>query len=173
MSQAAQYQGDLVVNGVVYANGFSGRQGTVNDTMIVTPATPSAAIQGQKVQHQYNRVVDLNGTSTATAATVRRTVHVAHGTAGTILGFHVGAVGAAVGGATVTVDLKKNGSSILTSTITLDNSAAAFALVAGSLSASTIAAGDVLEAQITAVSAGGGTLPTGVFCRLVTREDPA
>jgi hypothetical protein len=76
--------------------------------------------------------------------------------------------------ATVTVDLKVNGTSILTSVITIDNTVAAYGSVAATLAAgaATLVAGNVLTIVITA-TAGGGTLPTGFFCETVVWEDPS
>jgi hypothetical protein len=69
---------------------------------------------------------------------------------------------AAVGGATGTVDIKKNGTTILTGTISIDNTLAARTELAGTLSGTpTVQPGDVLEAVVTA-NVGGGTLPTGL-----------
>lgn len=127
-----------------------------------------------KSGHQHEPALDLNGSSTATAAAVRRILHVVRGATATLVEFGVGAVTAATGNATATLDLKKNGSSILTATITLDNGAAAFEVVNPSgYSSTSLVQGDVLEAQITAVNAGTGALPAGVFAFATVREDPA
>jgi hypothetical protein len=71
----------------------------------------------------------------------------------------------------VTVDLKKNGVSILTSVITLDSGNTNRVVEAGTISGDgTLAAGDWLEVTI-AISAGTGTLATGVYAELILNED--
>lgn len=69
----------------------------------------------------------------------------------------------------MTVDLKKNGTSVLTSTVTIDHTVAAYTQVAASIATNTYVAGDVFEVVVTA-TAGGGTLPQGLFVALITRE---
>jgi hypothetical protein len=130
----------------------------------------SDPITAPKLQHQYTRTVaQLNGTA---ATAERRVLHVAYGATGTVVAFRAGLTVAAVGDATVTVDLYKNGVSILSATISLTSATAVNAKVAGALSGTSYVTGDVFEAVI-AVSAGTGTLPQGVFTDLVVREDAA
>lgn len=71
---------------------------------------------------------------------------------------------AATGDSTVTVDVKKNGSTVLTGTILIDNGDAVDSSVAGTLLTTTVvdvAVGDVLTAALIA-TAGAGTLPAGL-----------
>lgn len=98
-----------------------------------------------------------------TAATAEtRTLFVAR-RSGTLNEVVAGSIAAAIGDSTVTVDVKKNGTSVLAAVITLDNSKTARTVTAGSISGGgTFAAGDWFEVVI-AISAGSGTLPTGVF----------
>jgi hypothetical protein len=81
-------------------------------------------------------------------------------------------VAIAVGGATVTVDVKKNGATVLSSVITLDSGNTARIMENGTLSGTTLAAGDFLEAVIVA-TAGGGTIPTGLLVQVIIDEDAA
>lgn len=76
---------------------------------------------------------------------------------------------ACIGDSTITVDVRKNGTSILSSTIVLDNSNTAFAEESGSISTSSYAAGDDLEVVVT-VSAGTGTLGQGLHVDLILNE---
>jgi hypothetical protein len=69
----------------------------------------------------------------------------------------------------VTVDLRKNGTTILTSVITISVAQAAYARVAGAIASAAYIAGDVFELVVTA-TAGGGTLPQGLFVDTVLRE---
>ena len=82
--------------------------------------------------------------------------------AGTIIDFSAGVLAAAVGAATVTIDLKKNGTTILAGLLTIDNTLAINTLKFNTPSSLTLATNDVLTLVITA-AAGGGTLPTGLF----------
>jgi hypothetical protein len=82
--------------------------------------------------------------------------------AGQVVGCEAGVVTPAVGAATVTVDLKKNGTSVLTSVVTITNAQAAYARVAGAIATAAYVAGDVFTVVVTA-TAGGGTLPQGLF----------
>jgi hypothetical protein len=108
--------------------------------------------------------------TTATAET--RTLFVAR-RPGTINEVIAGSIVAATGDSTVTVDVRKNGTSILSSVITLDNANTARIVEAGAISgAGTYVAGDWIEAVI-AVSAGTGTLPTGVFIQIECDQDGA
>lgn len=125
-------------------------------------------INATKLKHQYVPTVSqVHGTA---AATERRVVHVARA-AGEVAAIEAGITVAAVGAATVTVDLKKNGTTVLTSVITIDNGDSAYAEVTGSISSAAYVAGDVFELVITA-TAGGGTLPQGLYVDTVFREGP-
>jgi hypothetical protein len=107
----------------------------------------------------------------AVAATVTgRVIHVAD-SAGTVNSINVGNVVANIGAATIVFDLKKNGASILTGTITTTNAHAAYAKVPGSIATAAYVAGDVFEITVTA-TAGGGTLGQGPFASVVFDEAP-
>lgn len=121
-----------------------------------------------KLKHQYTPLLAQD--HGVAAASVRRVVHVAR-SAGEVSAFEAGVVVAAIGNATVTVDLRKNGASVLTSVITLDSANAAYAEEAGPLNAALTAyvAGDVFEV-VTVATAGTGTLPQGLYADAVFRE---
>jgi hypothetical protein len=85
-----------------------------------------------------------------------------HGASATINSFKAGSVTACVGAATITVDLKKNGTSVLSAPITLNSSSTAYVVQSGTVTTTSLVAGDVLEVVVTA-TAGGGTLGNGVF----------
>jgi hypothetical protein len=123
-------------------------------------------VDATKLKHQYvPTYAQPNGTA---AVTERKAVHVAR-SAGTVAAIEAGIVTAAVGAATVTVDLRKNGTTILTSVITISVAQAAYARVAGAIASAAYIAGDVFELVVTA-TAGGGTLPQGLFVDTVLRE---
>jgi hypothetical protein len=81
---------------------------------------------------------------------------------GKIVSVKSATIGVAAGAAVSTVDVKVNGTTVLTGVITHDNSGGARVALAGTLVANPyVQPGDFIEAVITA-AANGGTLPTGV-----------
>lgn len=139
----------------------------------VAPTLPESAVGDREfdagdpltVAKQDHQHVCSDGQASGVAATaVTKVIHVAQGP-GTVTAFNAGPIVAATGDSTVTVDLKKNGTTVLTGTITLDNGDAAYSKVAGAIASSGVedyVAGDVFTVVQT-VTAGTGTLPQGVF----------
>ncbi len=127
----------------------------------------AAAIAASKLLHRHNKGYGQSGT--AVAATVP--LHVVQGATGTLVGFKAGCIGLCTGDATITVDLKNNGVSILTAAVELDAADTARVLVAGVFSATAVVAGDFLEAVVT-VNAGTGALGTGLCVQLELDETP-
>lgn len=155
---------DVHIAGNLSAQSATLPAGTVNDAAVAA----SAGIAASKLDHQY--LDTYNQAHGVAAATIRIPIKVAYA-AGEIVNFRAGVVVAAVGAATVSIRLKKNGSNIDTAALVIDNANAAFAKEdAAGFTSTTYVAGDVFEADITA-TAGGGTLPQGLFCQLITRED--
>ncbi len=153
---------DLIVDGyLTVSGGMAIPAGAVSNSQVVG----SAGISASKLQHSPRKAYSQPNT-TATSET--RIIHVAHG-AGTLLGFKAGSIVAAIGAATVTVNLLKNGTTMLSSVITLDSANAAYTPEDATLSVTSIAANDVLTIAIVA-TAGGGTLPTGVYCSASLEE---
>jgi hypothetical protein len=158
---------DVYIDGNLTPKTFSPPAGSITATSVVS----SAGIEATKLQHQHQQIVAQVHGSNASAE--RRTVHFVRGATGTIVAFECGNVVAATGDSTATINLKKNGSNILSSATVLDNSNTAFANEdAAGFTSTALVAGDVLEVDIT-VSAGTGTLPQGVFACLTLREDAA
>ena len=139
--------------------------GTVNDADLAA----SANLDATKMRHQYCPV--FAQANSAAASDTGRVIHVVKGTTGTLVAFRAGSIVAATGNATVTVDLKKNGTTMLSAVITLDSGNTAYVLEEGTLSVTAVVAGDVLTLVIVA-TVGTGTLPTGLFAEVVVREDP-
>jgi hypothetical protein len=164
-------QRDITFNDV-YHNG--------THTFGVKPAFPNASIKNAHVDTTdpldidkirravFARLAQVHG-SNATAE--RRIVHVAR-SAGTLLAVQVVPIVAATGDSTVTVDVYKNGVSVLTGTVSLDNSKAAYSKTLATLSVTAYTAGDVFEVVQT-ISAGTGTLPHGVCTQLTFNEGAA
>jgi hypothetical protein len=157
-------EGDVFVTGALgVAGGFTPPAGSIGNTQIAG----LAGIDQSKLQHQHRgHYVQPN----TTATTETKAVAVIYGVSGTLLSFKAGSIGVCAGGATITVDLKKNGTTVLSSVVTLNNANAARVSVAGTLSVVTLAAGDELEVVVVA-TVGGGTLGTGVFAEVRWKED--
>lgn len=125
-----------------------------------------AGIAASKLEHQHQPTFAQPNT-TATAET--RALHVARG-AGEIVAFKAGSIAVCSGNATMTADLRKNGTSVLSAVITLDSANTNRVAEAGTVTTATLAAGDLLEV-VTTVNAGTGALGTGLFASAVIRED--
>lgn len=166
MAAPNRITGDTEFTGTVtFTRAVSLPDSTVTNADVVT----AAGIDASKLEHR--RAIGYSQPNTA-ATTETRTIHVVYGTSGTLLQFAAGSIAKAVGDSTVTVDLKKNGSSVLSAVITLDSGNTNRVLETGTISNTSVAADDWLEIVITA-TVGTGTLPTGVFVQLVLDEDAA
>jgi hypothetical protein len=140
---------------------------SVTDTKIPAAASGSE-INPTKIGRRIDRIGGQGGS--AVVATGRETIHVVKGATATLVAFKAGLRLANAGTATVTVDLLKNGASILTGVITLDNTVANFAQVAGAFASTGLVVGDVLEVNWVA-TAGGGTIGKGLFYSLDGTEN--
>ena len=127
-----------------------------------------AGIAASKQEHGHRIVHAQESASPAADETIP--VHVVHGTTGTLKAIKAGAVVAATGDATCTIDLLKNGVSILTGKISIDSGDAAYALVAGVIDTAALAVGDVLEIEVDG-TIGTGALAKGVFAYVDLEED--
>lgn len=129
----------------------------------------SAGILYTKMEHrEVKHYTQPHGSA---ASTERKPIHTVKGATGTIVSFRAGVVVACVGAATISIQLKKNGTNILTAALVLDNTNAAFTFEsAAGFTSTALVANDVLEVDVTS-AAGGGTLGQGLFCELVTKED--
>ena len=163
MAAVSTIQGDAHFTGTVTAGGLTPSAGTVTNTSV----SATAAIAATKLEHQFA----LSYTQNGTAASATIPLHVAYG-AGTIVSIKAASIAAAVGAATVTVDLKKGGTTCLPGVITLDSGNTARTSEAGSLTVTTYSADNFLELVIVA-TAGGGTLPTGLIVTVILRENAA
>lgn len=117
----------------------------------------------------------LNGAGlvTTTATAERKIFHLAYQD-GVITSVRIGVADAAVGDSTVTVDILKNGTTVLSAPITLTNADLDYTFQTAGLSTPggvSFDEEDYLEASVT-VSAGTGTLPKGVHAAVVVTETP-
>ena len=167
MPNPTTFYTDVSVIGQLRATGFSPPPSSVGDPALV--GGPGAYVQAAKLQQRFEDVYAQ--ASTASAAADQRVVRVVRGATAALLDFGVGAVTGAGAASNAVVDLLKNGASVLTAAVTLDNTTAPYALKSGALSVTACAAGDVLEVRVTSVS--GANLAKGLFARLALNEDPA
>ncbi len=152
---------DLVVAGTISASAMNIPANAVGDDAVVA----LAGVKASKLVHDLRpSYVQANGTA---ATSVTQFLHLPVA-AGTISAFSVAIMTAAVGGATVTVDLQYwNGSSWvsnLSAVITINSSTAIDTLVAGTVTTTAYTAGQPLRIVVTA-TASGGTLPQGLIVR--------
>lgn len=155
---------DLLVNGAIYASRYVFPTGAVTNAAIVA----AAAIDATKSQQQYQPCFGQNGTAVAE----RKVIHLVQGATATIVSFKCGVRVACSGNATITVDLLKNGVSVLSAAEVLDLNDAAFAITTPVVSTTGGVVTNVYEVNVT-VNAGTGTLGQGLFAQMTIREDPS
>ena len=166
---ANNINGDLAVQGNLSCGTFSAPASCIMDAAVATPAGGAAGVGSSKLNHrQHARYSQGN----VTIVTETRPIWITYGTAGTLKALRAGLIGVNIGGATVAIDLYKNGASVLTAPITLNSGTAARTPAAATISNTATAAGDWFDAVITA-TVGGGTLGTGLYVELVVDENPS
>ena len=131
-----------------------GRSNLGNTTILTYPldgldiaSPPTNLFPKTALPFMFSRISNNQKAIGAAPTTLEEIVHVANN-AGTISGFHALVVvpGSA---ASITVDCKKNGTSILSAPITLTNATAASTLVNATVSVPSFAAGDVFSIAVT------------------------
>ncbi len=163
---ASRIEGDVQYTGNVR---FDGTMILPANTIGDADVDSSDPLAHTKVDHQRAKTYGQSGTMAA--ATIP--LACVYGATGMVLSVKAGSVALCTGNAKATIDVKKNGTTILTGTFDLDSGNTAYVAEAGTLVASpTLAAGDVLTAVVT-VDAGTGALGTGLFVTVVWWEDPA
>lgn len=118
-----------------------------------TQANANDPIAGNKTYHRYRK--EFGQPKAATNVTERRVVHVAK-SAGTVNEFKATVSAALTGAAAATVDLLKNGVSVLSGAVAFSSADVAFALKTGTVVTQAYAAGDVFEIAHTVTLGGGG-----------------
>lgn len=140
--------------------------GSVTNEMV--SSTLANAIDADKLQHVYRAWTNFDLASTATPVARVEIVHVA-GYAGTIRGFHAMCIDTGTS-ASVTFDLKKNGTTVLSSVITITNATTDAQVQDGTLSVTTFNADDYFTIHL-AVSSSTGM--TGAFAWADFEENTA
>jgi len=161
----ATFNGDVTVVGTLFV-----RTGiNIPDGSIPASKIPNGAgIDYTKLEHAYRSIYRQANGSAAIAETAVLTAIV--GATATILSFKAGCITPCVGADTISVDLRKNGATILTAPISLTSGQAAYAQVAAAVASAGLVAGDVLTVVITPNHT-SGTLGQGVFAVLYSKED--
>lgn len=167
---ATRIEEDVVLAGAVKVLGpLTIPSGSIGDAEIEA----AAGIKATKLEHQH-RVPYGQPNSAATSET--KVIYTCFGATAKVIGLKVGSIAIAIGAATVTVDVQKmDGTSILASgtPVTLNSSNVAGVAVSASLGLTAVlaqVAGGSLKIIVVA-TAGGGTLPFGVFASLTVEED--
>lgn len=153
-------------------------QGRLTPAQIGLPATcvgnnqinPSDPPQAVNLQHQHQKTYG-QPTGAVVASATRQPLHLAYG-AGTVVAVRAKLAVACVGAATVTVDVVKNGTTILSGAISFGSGDAANAVKSGTITVPAYVAGDDLSATVVA-TAGGGTVGQGLTVDVVAREAAA
>jgi len=157
--------GDVNIIGNLRVGSLTLPSSCVGDTQITASAGPIAY---NKLQQQRScKYAQKYGTAVVSE---RTGIHIPLGS-GSVFSFFAALAVPCVGAATVVVDLLKNGSSVLSSPITFNNTVTAFNTVVGTFSSTGYVSGDVYEINITA-TAGGGTIGQGLTVMLYTNESP-
>lgn len=153
-------KGDLIISG--------GGQLTLPASSVgdnnVSAGSPLAV---DKTTHQINKTYTQKH-GTAVASDPGSVIHIA-GSAGVVQSVKVSVRTIPIGAATVTVDVKKNGTTILTGVVTIDNANVAYTAETGAITTTAYVNGDFFEVVLVA-TAGGGTLPQGIGVEVVFRE---
>lgn len=154
---------NLTVTGLLQPYQLAAPSGCITDNNM----NASSPISANKYQPQFKRMyAQAYG---AVAVPERKVIHIAKA-GGNLYTIKAGLVLPNVGASTVTVDLKKNGVSVLTTPITLAVGLA-YVPVNGAISTLPYNSLDVFELVITA-TAGGGTLGQGLFVDVIFNEQP-
>jgi hypothetical protein len=164
MAQTRQ-EGDWHCNGTATFKTLDIPAGTVIDADV----SASASIAYTKMESLQRGFYGQDGTAVSASAVSLGTIR---GATGTMLKLSANALTPCVGAATVTIDLKKNGTTMLSSVITLDSGNTAHIEETGTLNVTALAVGDHLTLAIVA-TAGGGTLPTGLGITAHWKELPS
>ena len=123
--------------------------GSVNNQEIAS----AAGIETSKLQHLYRAATGFGLAIGATPTTREEVVFVAE-TAGSVQQFAAMCNDSGTA-ASVTFDLKKNGTSILSSVVTITNATGDRVVVDGTLASTALAAGDVLSIALTVSTSTG------------------
>lgn len=164
----SRIDGNLHITGTLSAQSYNPPSGAISRNDQIN--TVSDPITANKLEQRH--VITTYLSDHATDAAVKRVVaHIVQGASATIESFKAGVTVAATSTGEAVIDLKVNGVSVLSGTITLDSTNAAFSQEsAPGFTDTDLATGDVVEVSINSVS--GSALPKGVHTVLKIDEMP-
>lgn len=168
LSQPMVIPGSVVITGTLSPTTITLPAGCIADTNVATPAGGAAGISTAKLNcRTHVRYNQPEGTSVVTES---RIVWITHGTSGAFVSFTAQDKVASSGGDTVTINVLKNGTSILSggTAVTVTGTTA----VTGTITTTSTAAADYVEFVITATHT-SGTLGQGLVADLVVDETPS
>ena len=151
-------QSDVYVNGNFSAKTMQLASASVGDAQVQSAAN----INAYKLSHLHRQV--YSQPSGAAVVGESRVVFEALNT-GTITDFRAGAVTIPVGADTCSVDLKKNGTSVLSAPLSITSSFVSRVSQAATIATPGVVAGDILEVVVTPNHT-SGTLPQEVWATL-------
>jgi hypothetical protein len=149
--------------------GFVFLAGSITDAHI-GPGGPGLGIESSKLRHTER--LGLNAaqvTGTAVVTTTTRIYNV-RGSTGNVVEVSAQLTVACIGAATVTVDCKVNGTSILAAAISFGSGDAANAVKVATINTPAVVKGNYVDLVITA-TAGGGTVGQGITPVVSVDED--
>jgi hypothetical protein len=149
-----RFPDNVTIAGALSAESINFPAGTISDSAI----SGTAGIDADKLEHKHRKTYAQSGTATS----VTIPIHLVVGATARRLICSAGSIAIAIGDSTVTIDLKKAGSSVLSGVTTLDSSNTARTAESLAVTTSTAVAGNLYELVIVA-TIGTGTLPTGLF----------
>lgn len=119
---------------------------------------PANALTRDQTRHVFKKTCGFDLAIGGTPATREEIVHVAEA-AGTVLEFGAGANNTGTATVALSFDLKKNGSSILSSAVAVAHTDADRAVVTGTINSASYSAGDVFSILLTATTPNDSTGP--------------
>ena len=165
---ASQVHGNLLVTGGIYGlTDIEIPAGLLTDTQI----SAVAAISASKCERSLRAIAGVAG-QVSDGTTIPLAFFI-KGTAATFKHMTCTNRIACAGSSSLTCDVKKNGTSILSSAETLDSGTAAYSENEGSISTTTGEDGDYITFEIVATQSGSDALAYGVFIQLDYDEDYA
>lgn len=153
---------DIYMGGVlVVTGGFTLPDNAVSNAKVVAGAEIDAA----KLMHQHQKEKVLSNHATSVVAQ-RVGIHKAVGV-GTIVDFRADVTVAAGAGGVATIDLLKNGVSVLSAPITINDTIATYTAVVAAIASAGYTYGDRFDVEVAGIV---GTTAKGVVAYLTTRE---
>lgn len=155
-----QVNENTMINGTLAATRIALPDGSVQSQHVLTFLSADKLARPRKVTYSQRVTSDFTDDE--------RTLFTASAPAA-VVSFNAGAITAAGATTTVSIDLKKNGVSILSAPIVLNNTQAAREKVAATIASADLVADDVLEVHMALT---GTNEPKGVFVELEIDENP-